>query len=144
MANMSETNVDALIVSAGHTQAVKVRCTSMKCFLNVNPAVVRDGYVLWSRWKTSDKLNSDHSTSIVVSLAVLVSIPRHPSILLVLSRFEVYDYSLTLDREVDDFLLYQIDRHSYTVLWSTDQAGVEIQLGHWKDPVLAHALSNVH
>jgi hypothetical protein len=77
-------------------------------------------------------------------LAVLVSIPRHPSILLVLSRFEVYDYSLTLDREVDDFLLYQIDRHSYTVLWSTDQAGVEIQLGHWKDPVLAHALSNVH
>jgi hypothetical protein len=116
MANMSETNVDALIVSAGHTQAVKVRCTSMKCFLNVNPAVVRDGYVLWSRRKIPNNVNSDYSMSVVVSLAILVSVPCHPPILLVLNPFEVYDYCLTLDREVDYFILYEIDRHSHAVL----------------------------
>jgi hypothetical protein len=38
------------------------------------------------------------------------------SILLVLNPFEVYDYCLTLDREVDYFILYEIDRHSHAVL----------------------------
>jgi hypothetical protein len=81
MANMSETNFDALIVAASHTQAVKVRC-NVDIFLDVNgsffPCVVHDRYVLWARWKIPENLHSDYSTSVVVSLAVLVSIPRHP------------------------------------------------------------------